>query len=245
MAKMYLWEMIRDLTLRQRPHEITTWVDDFGLDTANRCCKTAAQHMVSCYQDFVANLKPLGLSMSVEKSGFVVSSKELRTELRRLLRQLPEESPQVYDVMKDLGLDCTLARKRRLPVQRSRLAKAAKRRLRLFGHGSRQRLYRSKVFPAQIWDHQHLGTSPIAVYRLRCTAAKVTGSRAGLGNVHIGMSLHWERDQDPLFYLAKQQLQLWMRLAGSAKICARSFFETVWQQSLSVLRLAKHRWKVP
>ncbi|OLP87771.1 hypothetical protein AK812_SmicGene30979 [Symbiodinium microadriaticum] len=159
--------------------------------------------------------------MSVEKSGFVVSSKELRTELRRLLRQLPEESPQVYDVMKDLGLDCTLARKRRLPVQRSRLAKAAKRRLRLFGHGSRQRLYRSKVFPAQIWDHQHLGTSPIAVYRLRCTAAKVTGSRAGLGNVHIGMSLHWERDQDPLFYLAKQQLQLWMRLAGSAKICAR------------------------
>ena len=28
---MYLWELLRDLTLRQRPHEITTWVDDIGL----------------------------------------------------------------------------------------------------------------------------------------------------------------------------------------------------------------------
>ncbi|OLP81585.1 hypothetical protein AK812_SmicGene37862 [Symbiodinium microadriaticum] len=246
MAKMYLWELLRDLTLRQRPHEITTWVDDIGLDTANRCCKTAARHMVCCYQDFVTSLQPLGLSMSVEKSGFVVSSKELRTELRRLLRKLPEETPKVYDVMKDLGLDCTLARKRRLPAQKSRLAKAGKRlfRLRLFGRGSRQRLYRTNVFPAQIWGQQHLGTSPSAVHRLRCTAAKVTGSRVGLGNVHIGMSLHWERDQDPLFYLAKQQLQLWMRLAGNAKICTRRFLETVWQQSLCVLSRAKHRWQV-
>ena len=114
MAKIYLWDLTRDALLNQRPFQITTWVDGVGVDTANRSCRAAAVHMVSCYSAFVAGLVPSGLDMAVEKSGFVVSSKELRRELRLLLRKLPGPAPKVYDVLKDLGLDCTLARKRLL-----------------------------------------------------------------------------------------------------------------------------------
>ena len=166
MAKIYLWDLTRDALLNQRPFQITTWVDDVGMDTANRSCRAAAVHMVSCYSAFVAGLVPSGLDMAVEKSGFVVSSKELRRELRLLLRKLPGPVPKVYDVLKDLGLDCTLVRKRRLPTQKQRVAKAGKRlwKLSIFDRGVRQRLYRTNAFPAQIWGQQHQGTAPRTVH---------------------------------------------------------------------------------
>ena len=166
MAKIYLWDLTRDALLNQRPFQITTWVDDVGMDTANRSCRAAAVHMVSCYSAFVAGLVPSGLDMAVEKSGFVVSSKELRRELRLLLRKLPGPVPKVYDVLKDLGLDCTLVRKRRLPTQKQRVAKAGKRlwKLSIFYRGVRQRLYRTNAFPAQIWGQQHQGTAPRTVH---------------------------------------------------------------------------------
>ena len=222
MAKIYLWDLTRDVLLNQRPFQITTWVDDVGMDTANRSCRAAAVHMVSCYSAFVAGVVPSGLDMAVEKSGFVVSSKELRRELRLLLRKLLGPVPKVYDGLKDLGLDCTLARKRRLPTQKQRVAKAGKRlwKLRIFDRGVRQRLCRTNAFPAQIGDSSTQAL-PLA-----------------------SMCLHWERHQDPLFFLARQQLELRVKLVKRVNIGSWQLLGQVWQTSLETLRRTKHGWQV-
>ena len=69
------------------------------MDTANKNSLATAKHMVSCCWACVAGLGLLGLDMAVEKNGLIGISKELRWELKLLLRKLPGPVPNVHGVL--------------------------------------------------------------------------------------------------------------------------------------------------
>ena len=58
------------------------------------------------------------------------------------------------------------------------------------------------------------------------------------------MCLHWERHQDPLFFLARQQLELRVKVVKRVNIGSWRLLGQVWQTSLETLRRTKHRWQV-
>lgn len=70
------------------------------------------------------------LMISAKKTGFLVSNATAR---KLLEEQLPTQGPGVHDVMRDLGVDCTAARLRRIGTIKARRSKAS-RKTRTKGH---------------------------------------------------------------------------------------------------------------
>lgn len=68
----------------------------------------------------IEELETDGLVISTGKTRFVVSN----AEAKRLLKEaLPVDGPQVHDVMRDSGCDCTSGRLRRIMTMKSRRTK--------------------------------------------------------------------------------------------------------------------------
>ena len=61
------------------------------------------------------------LQLSTKKTGFIASNVEAK---RMLQAQLPQGGPVVRDVMRDLGVDCTAGRLRRIMTMKNRRKKA-------------------------------------------------------------------------------------------------------------------------
>ena len=201
------------------------------MDVAGRTAKTTAARMVTCYKVYseawVCSWQKTNLASTQNSAG-----------------QASKEPPPVVDVLKDLGMDATRARLRRLPTQTDRVQKVRRRvfKLGIFERSQRQRLLRTNVFPALVWGHRQMGVAPTTVKRMRALAAKASGSYAGLG--HVAMRLNCAVHQDPLNFVTKQQVELWFRLCCSYPSDARGLLSMAWTQTVERLNVTKSRWQV-
>ena len=199
MAKIFLWDIVSQLVKRRLPSSVSTWVDDLGLDVVARKPREAAVRMTLCYREYSTALERNGLILAKDKSGFLVSNPALKKELAIELRKRVVDPPAVVDVIKDLGMDGTCGRLRRLPTQKKRASKARQKvfKLGLLERAARQRLFRTNAFPSLVWGHQHLGMAPSRVKQLRTIAAKASGVYVGIGQTHMAMRMAWAQHQDP------------------------------------------------
>ena len=106
---------------------IDLYVDDTSFDTEAASPEVAARRAAQLYKAVVGGLEQAGLPISVGKTAFVCSSKKVEAALKGYL----PESEQIKDAAKDLGIDCTAGRRRRIPVHRKRFGKGVKRCARL------------------------------------------------------------------------------------------------------------------
>ena len=124
MAKIFLCNIVGQLVRRRLPSSVSTWVDDLGLDVVARKPREAAVRMALCCREYSTALERNGLILAKDKSGFLVSNPALKKELAIELRKRVVDPPAVVDVIKDLGMDGTCGRLRRLPTQKKRASKA-------------------------------------------------------------------------------------------------------------------------
>ena len=124
LAKTYLWPILQEIHGMKGVQALDSWVDDIGADLEHASATVVAQDAVACFRHAKILLEGSGLKVSMKKTGFLTSSKEARRELAE--RRRPSD-PKIHDTMRDLGLDCALARVRRVKIQKSRMIKAGKR----------------------------------------------------------------------------------------------------------------------
>ena len=123
LAKTYLWPILKDIHDTKGVQTLDSWIDDIGVDLEHASATVVAQDALVCFRRAKAVLETSGLKISIKKTGFLALSKEGR----RALSEGRPTDPQIHETMRDLGLDCTLARVRRVKIQRFRLVKSGKR----------------------------------------------------------------------------------------------------------------------
>ena len=135
LAKLYLWDMMEALQLSPGLVASDTWVDDLSFDLVDYNPDRLALRALALYEDLAGRVAELELQISVKKSGFLVSHVAVAQPLKTLLQAARTkrgfEYPQVCTALKDLGVQTTLARCRRVGVQKARLGKGLQRASRL------------------------------------------------------------------------------------------------------------------
>ena len=108
MAKIFLWDIVEQLVNRRLPASVSTWVDDLGMDTVARHSRDAAVRVAQCYRVYTQALVDNGLALAKDKSGFLVSSREMKVALAKGMA--PRESsnfecrrPKLQVLTLDLG----------------------------------------------------------------------------------------------------------------------------------------------
>ena len=243
LAKTYLWPILQEIHGMKGVQALDSWVDDIGADLEHASATVVAQDAVACFRHAKILLESSGLKVSMKKTGFLTSSKEARRELAE--RRRPSD-PKIHDTMRDLGLDCALARVRRVKIQKSRMIKAGKRsqklgKLKVGVQSCRIRLFKGSVVSSATWGHQAQGMPPTRVQVLRRVAASHVG-RLKLGTADIALSLASDRVRDPKADIICQHFQVWfqvfVRWVGDLQILDRA-----WQQTWTRLEV-QHPWHI-
>ena len=243
LAKTYLWPILQEIHGMKGVQALDSWVDDIGADLEHVSATVVAQDAVACFRHAKILLESSGLKVSMKKTGFLTSSKEARRELAE--RRRPSD-PKIHDTMRDLGLDCALARVRRVKIQKSRMIKAGKRsqklgKLKVGVQSCRIRLFKGSVVSSATWGHQAQGMPPTRVQVLRRVAASHVG-RLKLGTADIALSLASDRVRDPKADIICQHFQVWfqvfVRWVGDLQILDRA-----WQQTWTRLEV-QHPWHI-
>ena len=176
-AKLYLHDLMS--VMRRSgyavPRSPSTWVDDISIDCRFPCETTLVLEAVDVFEKLAGGLEKLHLCISRKKSGFLCSNSSVAQKLRKAL-QHKSNAPKVHDVIKDLGLDATAGRLRRVGHQKVRRRKALGRlgKLKLFPVRARAKLVATNVLPAMLWGAQQHGIPCSQLRQLRSRVLKAT-----------------------------------------------------------------------
>ena len=127
-AKVYLQRALKAFHKRFPQLHSDLWIDDFSFDVVDKDPHNAARIAINAYACVKAELEKDNLKVSEQKTGFIVSNATVK---KILAEQLPEGGPKVHDVMRDLGIDCTAGRLRRIQTMKARRRKAGRKNVKL------------------------------------------------------------------------------------------------------------------
>ena len=189
-----------------RPQGLTTWVDDIGVDLRGFNSSQVAKHAVSTFLELRDGLTSRGLEISVKKSGFLVGDAATGRELKRVLSEFPG-CPELKDTIKDLGIDNSLARKRRLTVHHSRLKKGRERlrKVRQLPAGKRRKFVNMSAGSVALWGQMALGIPPQKLLAWRLNVARTNKWIKGRGSLEVAMQINATPFDDPYFRVRLEQ----------------------------------------
>ena len=170
-AKVYSLRALKAFHKRFPQLHSDLWIDDFSFDVVDKDPRNAARIAINAYACVKAELEKDNLKVSEQKTGFIVSNATVK---KILAEQLPEVGPKVHDVMRDLGIDCTAGRLRRIQTMKARRRKAGRKNVKLNSLKIPNRAIQLKVYKGSIvsgisWGHQAMGLAPQLRRRLRAT----------------------------------------------------------------------------
>ena len=149
------------------------------------------------------NMKSIALQLSIKKSGFlafhVAVKKELEACIKTTWKWSDVEFPPVCTALKDLGVEATLSRVRRVGVWRGRVRKGLQRasRLNAIPRGKRKQLVRGNVMPTATWGHQAAGMAKSMLRDFRVELAKRALFRKNLVVYRLLTGFSWTKKRIP------------------------------------------------
>ena len=218
-------------------------VDDVSFDVRGRDPIYVAQEALQSYRCLHSALTEAGLKLNSEKTGFITSSKETTTALKAILQP---GDPEHYDVFRDLDIDATAAKRRRVPQVRKRFTKGRARagimhRLKL-NTSVRYRLHRGAIHPVMTWGAQANGLAPQRRHQLRAMAARALKLQKS-GSVDIVFDMN-KKHPDPGDVIILQRVHTIWKLYHSFDDSKRHLFNSSWNLALAPLMKAKYPWQV-
>ena len=243
-AKIYLQKAMKAFCKKFPFLHVDLWIDDLSFDVVDRDVENAVRIALQAYNYIKELLEEDNLKLSVKKTGFVTSNVQAK---RMLQRQLPSDGPKVHDVMKDLGVDCTAGRLRRLQTIKGRRQKAHKKTKKLHTLKIPQRAVRLRIYKGSIqagisWGHQALGLAPQNRQRLRTTMARQMGLQR-TGNVDIVYDMQ-QRHRDPDYEAFASQIKIYRQCFGNWPEHLHRDLDKAWRVTKERLSKAKHPWQV-
>ena len=244
-SKLVLWTLMAQVQRTCKPQTLVTWVDDISADVQSFTPEGAAKRAVQVYLELKNGLKARGLEVSLGKTGFLASSLKAKHALSKELKKIPQP-PQIRDVLKDLGVDSTLGRRRRLPTLGKRLigAKARLARIRQLPRDSRKKYVHASAFAAGFWGQAAMGMPKQKLHRWRIHIAKTQQLLMGHGSVEVAMALNVAISDDPWYTVRKKQFQTWVKLVQNLGKKFQTALQRAWAISWQRLTQAKHHWMI-
>ena len=243
-AKIYLQKALKAFCKKIPFLHVDLWIADLSFDVVNRDVENAVRIAIQAYHYIKELLEEDNLKLSVKKTGFITSNVQAK---RLLQRQLPSNGPAVHDVMKDLGVDCTAGRLRRIQTMRARRTKASKKTKKLHTLNIPMRAVRLKLYKGSIqsgisWGHQALGMAPQTRNRIRTAMARQMGLQR-TGNADIVFDMQ-PRHKDPDFEAFAAQVKIYRQCFGNWPEHLHRDLDRAWQVTKDRLKQAKHPWQV-
>ena len=151
LAKVQLHNILHSLyyDYYRLPRMVTSWVDDLGVDVFNFDQEQVVQEACEVSELLTQRLQDAGLRLSINKTGVLCSSARLAKKLKAALAQRNSHL-KVEVVLKDLGLDCTLGRRRILKQQRRQKGLPRLWKMRTFPKRQRNKLLKTNVMPTAL-----------------------------------------------------------------------------------------------
>ena len=185
-----------------------------------------------------------GLVLSAEKSGILTTDKEVEKWIKSVRK---EHEPQVCRVMKDLGIDATAGRCRRIPTVRKRLKKGQASytkllRLRVGSRACKIRLIKGSIHAVVAYGADGLGVPPQRMRAYRMPLAQTIGWQRG-GSLDV---IYCQNDkvEDPMTTTMVRHLLAIQRLVKQWPEDKIHVLEEAWANAWEKLEGAIHPWKV-
>ena len=243
-AKIYLYEALKAFHKKYPQLHTDLWIDGLSFDVVHRDPVQAVRIALQAYEHIRQLFEADNLKISAKKTGFIASNS---TAERLLQQQLPPEGPGVHDVMRDLGVDCTAGRLRRIQTLRADAARASRKTKKLATlkiplRSIRLKLYKGSIVAGISWCHEAMGLAPQVRRRLKA----VMGRQIGLqrtGNIDIPYDMH-SKHQDPDYGSFMSQVRIYRRFFGNWREATHKSLERAWQAIRDRFMQAKHPWQV-
>ena len=210
LAKAYLYRPLHALKEAFPEADISNWLDDLAFDHGGHDMEPLVETMTLLFLQIQRALRRLNLSINMKKSGFLCSHACVRTALRQYQRQhFPSHGfPKSLDCIRDLGIDNTAGRLRRLPTSKSRITRSLRRAARLSQTPRRLRktLVQNKILASGLWGMQGMGLAPTTLRMYRARIGRSGGFVRKLGCLTTGWRLFCSRAVDPVHKTPMQQV---------------------------------------
>ena len=242
-AKVYLQRALKEFHRKYPQLHSDLWIDDFSFDVVDRNPHNAARIAIQAYEFIKTELEKDNLKVSEQKTGFIASNATVKQFLQE---QLPDRGPKVHDVMRDLGIDCTAGRLRRLPTMNSRRKKAGRKSVKLASlkiptRSIQLKLYKGSIVAGSSWGHQAMGLAPQVRRRLRATM----GGQIGLqrtGNLDILYDMY-PKHKDPDFAAFEDQIRAYRKFHGNWPEALVRDLAKAWQVQRDKLTSVTYPWQ--
>ena len=218
-AKVYLYNAMKSFHKKYPQLHTDLWIDDLSFDVVDRDPANAVRIAIQAYERIKQLLEEDNLKISEKKTGFIASNS---TAKRLLQQQLPANGPKVHDVMRDLGVDCTAGRLRRIQTMRNRGGKAARKTkklatLKIPQRSIRLKLYKGSIVAGIAWGHEAMGLAPQVRRKLKTTMGRQLGLQR-TGNIDFLYDMQDRRQDSRLWFLhgsSPHLPEILWQLAGS------------------------------
>ena len=128
LAKTFLQPILTQFQSANPDFHLNGWVDDIGFDGSHHDAQHLAQRTLQAWQQLRDGLQAVGLVVNSHKTAFIVTDKTIHKELAKLLSPT---DPPIQTVMRDLGIDHSAARRRRIGTLQQSFRKNRQRRVKL------------------------------------------------------------------------------------------------------------------
>ena len=243
-AKLVLGPVIDQFTAEFPRASVDVWVDDISVDFTGMDANVVSREALDGYEQLKTGLEAIGLQLSATKTGFLASTVECKRALSLFRR---DHQPQVHELLKDLGLDSSGGRRRRIGAQQKRLLKGRGRQtkllhLKLRSRPVRIRIWKTSVHAAAGYGLEAQGIAPQRLRTLRQQLARHGGLQKG-GSVDIVFDQH-HKLQDPKDTIVERQLKAMHQLVQAWPVNQQGELRTAWRVSWRRLRAAAYPWMV-
>eukprot|EP00959_Pyramimonas_sp_CCMP1952_P452482 9466659-Pyramimonas_sp.AAC.1 len=243
-TRLFLFDILEDFHARYRPQAIVqSWVDDLAHQVLGSR-KAVVQLAVQSAVHLTHGLRAKGVRMSV-KSRILANSPELAKEIQRKLKEAGV-SIQQAEVVRDLGVDASLTRRRTQTtqerVQKGRVRAARIRQLR-DTNAAAKKLISTGLRPQLCWGHQAKGVAPTRVQELRRTLIGASGVQRTGGCTSTVFRLAWSHFADPMVFLRLELFKMWGTVLPALQE-QEAAVEKTWAFWKAKLEAARHPWSL-
>ena len=236
-AKVYLQRALKEFHRKYPQLHSDLWIDDFSFDVVDRNPHNAARIALLAYEFIKQELEKDNLKVSEQKTGFIASNATVKKILQE---QLPKSGPKVHDVMRDLGIDCTAGRLRRLQTMKARRKKAGRKSVKLATlkiptRSIQLKLYKGSIMAGISWGHQAMGLAPQVRKRW-------AGRWAYNGRLDILFDMH-PRHQDPDQTAFEDQIKVYRKFDGNWPEELVKDLAKAWQVHREKLTSVQYPWQ--
>ena len=243
-AKLVLAPVLKEFQAKYPKASADVWVDDISMDFVGDEAHSVCKEALAAYDDIRRGLEDIGLQLSATKTGFLTSTAEAK---RAVNLYRTDEQPKAHDLLKDLGLDSSGGRRRRIGSQQQRMLKGRGRQAKLIHLKLRSRPIRIRVWKTSIHSAVSFGVEAqgVAPQRMR-TLRQQLARHGGLqkkGSVDIVFDQHGHL-QDPQDTAVERQLKAMHQLVRAWPPHQRGELMSAWRVSWRRLQAVAHPWIV-